>query len=113
MNRRKSTSSLGFPSLILLAIAVIIISSSGISYVVMKNRQLTTRTKIAEVQKKMEEHQVSISCAKVDIAESLSVYSLREDLADQNSPLIPITKSPEVLNDHDDKTPPGSSVARR
>ncbi len=58
MNRRKHTSSLGFPSLVLLAIAVIIVSSSGIGYVVMKNRQITTRSKIAAVQEKMDEHQV-------------------------------------------------------
>jgi len=112
MNRRKHTSSLGFPSLVLLAIAVIIVSSSGIAYVVMKNKQITTRGKIAAVQKKMDEHQVSISLHKADIEETLGVYTLREHLAESNSPLTEI-KFVEVFQDSGDDSPPDGSVARR
>ncbi len=112
MNRRKRTSSLGFPSLVLLAIAVMIVSSSGIGYVVMKNRQITTRSKIAAVQEKMDEHQVSISLHKADIEETLGVYSLPKHLAETNSPLTEI-KFVEVFQDSDDESPPDDSVARR
>ncbi|MDB4566715.1 hypothetical protein N9Z78_01815, partial [Akkermansiaceae bacterium] len=71
MNRKKSTSSLGFSSLVLLGIAVVIVSSSGIGYVIMKNRQISARSQIVEVQRKMEKHQVSISQHQSDIEESL------------------------------------------
>lgn len=87
MNRRKTTSSLGFPSLVLLGIAVVILSGSGIGYVVMKNKQVTTRSKITEVRKKMEEHQVTITLHQSDIEETLGYYSLRENLADRKSRL--------------------------
>lgn len=112
MNRKKRTSSLGFPSLVLLAIAVIIISGSGISYVVMKNKQITARGQINDVQKMMEEHQVSISLHKADIEETLGVFALRKHLADTNSPLIEI-KFVEVYQNPDDESSPDGSVARR
>lgn len=112
MNRRKRNSSLGFPSLVLLAIAVIIVSSSGIGYVVMKNKQLTMRGKIAEVQKKMDSHEVSISEYEADIEDSLGIYVLREHLSESNSALTPI-KSFERLLTPEEKAPSGNSVARR
>lgn len=112
MNRKKSTSSLGFPSLVLLVIAVIIVSSSGIGYVVLKNKQITTRGKIAEVHKKMEEHNVSILLHKGDIEETLGVFALRRHLAETNSPLVEI-KFVEVYQDPGDESPPDGSVARR
>lgn len=67
MNRRKNTSSLGFSSLVLLAIAVGLVSASGIVYVMMKNKQVTARSQIAEVQKRMAAHEVSITLYQSEI----------------------------------------------
>ena len=112
MNRRKRTSSLGFPSLVLLVIAVIIVSSSGIGYVVMKNKQFSARSKIAKVQKKMEEHQVSIALHQSDIDESLGIFRLREELVDRKSSLREI-RYVEVYQDPSDEKNPDQSVAQR
>jgi hypothetical protein len=112
MNRKKSTSSLGFSSLVLLGIAVVIVSSSGIGYVIMKNRQISARSQIAEVQRKMDKHQVSISQHQSDIEGSLAIFRLREHLHDINSPLTEIEFVEPLLED-DDQSPPGDSVARR
>ena len=101
MNRRKSTASLGFPSLVLLVIAVVIVSSGGIGYVVMKNKQITTRSKIAEVQRQMDDHKGI-----------LGYYALRAQLEKINSPLREI-KSVEVYRDLDEQSPPGEAIARR
>ncbi len=112
MNRKKSTSSLGFSSLVLLGIAVVIVSSSGIGYVIMKNRQISARSQIAEVQRKMEKHQVSISQHQSDIEESLGIFRLREHLEEINSPLTEI-EFVEPLLKHNEKSPPEDSVAHR
>jgi len=112
MNRRKSAASLGFPSLVLLAIAVVIVSSGGIGYVVMKNRQITTRSKIAKIQSAMDEHNVSIKLHSSDINMTLNYVLLREHLIETNSPLTEI-KFVEVYRDPDKQSPPDSSLVRR
>jgi len=112
MNHRKSATSLGFPSLVLLIIAVVIVSSGGIGYVVMKNKQLTTRSKIAKIQQTMDEHKVSITLHQSDIEETLGYYRLRRQLADMNSPLIEI-KYVEVCRDIDKQVPEDGAVVAR
>lgn len=116
MNRRKQTSSLGFPSLILLGIAVVILSASGITYVVMKNKQITARAEIALVRKRMNEHQVVITKQQSEIKKILGVYDLPQLLAKKNSRLRKIDP-PEIL--HEVEEAPASqtlnqdAVARR
>jgi len=112
MNRRKTTSSLGFPSLVLLGIAVVIVSSSLIGFVVMKNKQVTARTRIAEVRKEMEKHEVTITLHKSDIEEQLGYYRLRQQLQDRKSKLKEI-KYVEVYQEPDSDQSNGGSVARR
>jgi len=112
MNHRKNATSLGFPSLVLLVIAVVIVSSGGIGYVVMKNKQLTTRSKIAKIQRVMDEHNVSITLHQSDIEETLGYYRLRRQLADINSSLIEI-KYVEVCKDIDQQAPEEASVVVR
>ncbi len=112
MNRRKSATNLGFPSLVLLIIAVVIVSSGGVGYVVMKNKQLTTRSKMAKIQRQMDEHNVSVTLYQSDIEETLGYYRLRRQLADINSPLVEI-KFVEVCREVDDQSPSVRSVATR
>ncbi len=112
MNHRKSATGLAFPSLILLIIAVVIVSSGGIGYVVMKNKQLTTRSKIAKIQSEMDEHNVSITLYQSDIEETLGYYRLRRQLAEMRSPLVEI-KYVEVCQDPNPQTPRDGSVAAR
>lgn len=112
MNRRKSSISLGFPSLILLIIAVVIVSSGGVGYVVMKNQQLTTRSKIAKIQRQMDEHNVSITLHQSDIDETLGYYRLRRQLAEMRSPLVEI-KYVEVCQDRGGAEPSRESVVAR
>ncbi len=112
MNHRKRTASLGFPSLVLLVIAVVIVSSGGVGYVVMKNKQITTRSKIVEVQRQMDEHKVFIALHTSNIEEALGYYALRARLEEMNSPLTEI-KLVEVCRDSDEQSPPGDSIARR
>jgi hypothetical protein len=90
MNRRKSASSLGFPSLVLLTIAAVIVSASGIGYVVMKNKQITARSQIAKAQKRMAAHEVSITLHQSDIEETLGYFSLIKQLEEQGSRLSEI-----------------------
>ena len=92
MNRKKSTSSLGFSSLVLLGIAVVIVSSSGIGYVIMKNRQISTRSQISEVQSRIQDHEISILL--------------------HDSPLTEIDFV-EPLLEANEESPPENSVARR
>lgn len=112
MNRRKSTASLGFPSLVLLGIAAVIVSGSGIGYVVMKNKQVTTRGKIAEVQKRMAAHEVTITLHQSDIDEMLGYFRLRKDLEDRGLQLREIT-SFEVYQEGGEDRPNQEVFARR
>ncbi len=112
MNRRKNTSSLGFSSLVLLAIAVGIVSASGIAYVVIKNKQLTARSQIAEVQKRMAAHEVSITLYKSDIEEILGFIRLRHQLDAQKSKLTEI-RFVEVYQSSDEERPAQDSVAQK
>ncbi len=112
MNHRKSSISLGFPSLILLIIAVVIVSSGGIGYVVMKNKQLTTRSKIAKIQRQMDEHKVSVTLYQSDIEETLGYYRLRRHLADMKSPLVEIKYVEVCQNPSPNSSSKDSFVAR-
>jgi cell division protein FtsL len=112
MNRRKSSTSLGFPSLVLLIIAVVIVSSGGIGYVIMKNKQLTARSKIAAIQREMDEHKVSITLYQSDIEETLGYYRLRRQLAEMKSPLVEI-KYVEVCETPDEQTRSEGTIAAR
>lgn len=112
MNHRKNASSLGFPSLVLLGIAAVIISASGIGFVLMKNKQVSVRGRIAEVQKRMTEHEVTITLHQSDIEETLGYYRLREVLEDRKSALREI-KFVEVYQDPDEKTHDEGTVVQR
>ncbi len=112
MNRKKSTSSLGFSSLVLLGIAVVIVSSSGIGYVVMQNRQISTRGQISEVQSRIQDHQISILLYDSEIEEALGIFQLRQKLKKINSPLTEIDFV-EPLLEANEESPPENSVARR
>ena len=112
MNRRKNASSLGFSSLVLLAIAVVIVSASGIGYVVMKNKQVTARSQIAEVQKRMAAHEVSITLYQSDIEEMLGYFRLRAQLDAQKSKLTEI-RFVEVYQSPDEERPAQDSVVQK
>jgi hypothetical protein len=111
MNRRKKPSSLGFPSLLLLGIAVVIVSSSGIGYVVMKNKQVTARSEIAKVLMQIDEHQMTIDLHQSDIRKILGYVQLRKDLNLQNSLLRDIEFT-EVYQESDGEPQNHASVAR-
>ncbi|MDG2401315.1 MAG: hypothetical protein P8M04_12160 [Akkermansiaceae bacterium] len=112
MNRKKSTSSLGFSSLVLLGIAVAIVSSSGIGYVIMKNRQISTRSQISEVQSRIQDHHISILLHHSEIEEALGIFQLRQKLKEINSSLTEIDFV-EPLLEANEESPPENSVARR
>jgi hypothetical protein len=114
MNRRKNATNLGFSSLVLLAIAVVIVSSGGIVYAMMKNKQITTRSKIARIQSAMDEHNISIKMYSSKINKALDCYTLRIYLLETNSPLTDIDiKFVEVYRDPDEQSQPDDSIARR
>ncbi len=98
--------------MILLIIAVVIVSSGGIGYVVMKNKQLTVRSKIAKIQRQMDEHNVSITLHQSDIEETLGYYRLRRQLAEMKSPLIEIEYA-EVCRDPAEPVSSQAPVAAR
>lgn len=87
MNRRKKTSSIGFPSLVLLAIAAVIISSGGISYVVIKNKQITALSEIDEVRRQMAEHKDYILTHEIQIRRILAKHDLKQRLLKNKSRL--------------------------
>lgn len=118
MNRRKQTSSLGFPSLILLGIAVVILSASGITYVVMKNKQIAARAEIAQARKRMDQHQVTITEQQSKIDRILGVFDLPKLLTKKNSRLRDIeAETLEALYDVEEMPAPQTlnqdAVARR
>ena len=113
-NRKKPTSQIGLPSLILLFVALAIVTVGGIGYVLMINNQVTTRREISKVQQRMEEHKVSITLHKTDIEEALDFYNLREHLAEIQSPLVEIPSGVvEVYVSSDQESPPDDAVAQR
>ncbi|YCM46355.1 hypothetical protein V2O64_10035 [Verrucomicrobiaceae bacterium 227] len=114
MNRKKRTSQIGLPTLILLLVSLAIVTAGGIGYVVMKNKQVTARREISRVQQLMEEHKVSITLHKTDIEAALDFYKLREQLADIHSPLVEIPPGVvEVYASSEQESPPGEAVAQR
>lgn len=80
MNKRRQGSNLSFPALLVLGLAVAIVSIGGISYVMVKNKQITLRNEITKSQQRMVEHNVAITMHQSDISEKLGVFTLRENL---------------------------------
>ena len=87
MNKRRQGSNLSLPTLLVLLVAGMIVSGGGISYVMVKNKQITTRNAIAKTQQRMAEHNVAITGYQSDISEKLGVFALRESLKNQESNL--------------------------
>lgn len=87
MNKRRQGSNLSFPALLVLGLAVAIVSIGGISYVMIKNKQITFRNEITKSQKRMVEHTVAITMHQSDISEKLGVFTLRENLKHSGSNL--------------------------
>jgi len=114
MNRKKKTSNLGLPMLILLFVAGAIVATGGIGYVVLKNKQVTARRNIAKVEQRMEEHRVAITFYESKINRILGVYNLRAELANRRSSLVPIGSGVvEFVVPQDQETPPGDAVVSR
>jgi len=100
--------------LILLFVALAIVTTGGIGYVVMKNKQVTARREISRAQERMEEHKVSITLHETDIGAALDFYNLREQLRDLQSPLVEIPPGVvEVYASSEQEAPPGEAVAQR
>ena len=87
MNKRRQGSNLSVPTLLVLLVAGIIVSGGGISYVMVKNKQITMRNEIAKSQQRVVEHNVAITMYQSDISEKLGVFTLRESLKNQESNL--------------------------
>jgi hypothetical protein len=113
-NRKKRTSQIGLPTLILLFVALAIVTTGGIGYVLMKNKQVTARREISKVQQRMEQHKVSITLHKTDIEAALDFYNLREQLTEIESSLVEIPPGVvEVYASSEQESPPGEAVAQR
>ncbi|MGJ8695857.1 MAG: hypothetical protein ACSHYF_06025 [Verrucomicrobiaceae bacterium] len=114
MNRRRHTSNLSVPALIVLLVAGIILSIGGVTYVMVKNKQVSLRGQITKVQKRMVEHNVAITMHKSDIEQELGVFQLREKLTLNKSQLQSIPKGVvEVLNPTEPDPPASDAVAKR
>ena len=114
MNRKKRTANIGLPTLILLFVALAIVSTGGITYAVMKNKQVTARREISQVQERMHSHRVSISLHETDIENVLDFYRLRDRLTEMNSPLVEIPQGVvEVYLDPNQKNQSDQVVAQR
>lgn len=87
MNKRRQGSNLSFPALFVMGLAVAIISVGGITYVMVKNKQITLRNEITKSQQRMVEHGNSITMYQSDISQKLGVFALRESLEYSNSDL--------------------------
>ena len=120
MNRKKKTSNIGLPMLILLFVAGAIVATGGVGYVVLKNKQVTAHRNIAKVQQRMDEHSLAIKFYESEINTILGAYTLPAALDARQSDLIPIgTALVERINPTsqdevpDQETPPGDSVVSR
>lgn len=87
MNKCRQGSNLSFPALLVLGMAVAIISAGGISYVMLKNKQITLRNEINKSQQRMVEHNVAITMYQSDISQKLGIFTLRENLKHFDSDL--------------------------
>ena len=97
MNQRRQNSNLSIPTLIVMLIAGVILSVGGVSYVMVKNKQVTLRREITKSQQRMVEHNVAITEHESDIARDLGVFTLREKLDKGGSDLLAIPNGiPEV-----------------
>ena len=97
MNQRRQNSNLSIPTLIVMLIAGVIISVGGVSYVMVKNKQISLRGEISKSQKRMVEHNVAITLHESDISRELGVFTLQEKLSKSGSSLQPIPNGlPEV-----------------
>lgn len=114
MNRKKRTSQIGAPTLILLFVALAILCTGGVTYVVMKNRQVTARREMVKIQKLMDEHKVSITLHKTDIEVALDVFDIRNKITAGELPLAEIPAGVvEVCNPNQEGSPPEGAVAQR
>lgn len=120
MNRKKKTSNIGLPMLILLFVAGAIVATGGVGYVVLKNKQVTARRNITKVQQRMDEHSLAIKFYESEINAILGVYKLPAELDARRSDLIPIgTGVVERINPSNQEelpaqeTPPGDAVVSR
>ncbi|MGC6425649.1 MAG: hypothetical protein ACON5H_01485 [Akkermansiaceae bacterium] len=111
MNKRRQGSNLSISTLLVLLVAGIIVSGGGISYVMLKNKQITTRSEIAKIQELMAEHEVAISMYQSDISEKLGVFALRESLKVQGSNLRTIPAG--YVEIYKAPLPPDPAVAQR
>jgi hypothetical protein len=110
MNKRRQGSNLSFPALFVLVLAFVIVSAGGISYVMVKNKQITLRRQIDKTQQRMVEHNVAITMHHSDITQRLGVFSLREELKNANSDLRSIPPGHvQILN----TASPPDTVAQR
>ena len=97
MNQRRQASNLSIPTLIVMLVAGVILSVGGVSYVMVKNKQVTLRREITKSQQRMTEHNGAITMHESDIARELGVFAIREKLSLKNSTLQPIPNGlPEV-----------------
>ena len=97
MNHRRYNSNLSIPTLIVLLVVVVIVSVGGVSYVMVKNKQVTMLREIAKTQQRMVEHNLAITMHQSDIERELDVFALREKLYKRGSDLQSIpTGLPEV-----------------
>ncbi|MDB4416792.1 hypothetical protein N9085_02780 [Akkermansiaceae bacterium] len=107
MNHRRQASNLSIPTLIVMLVAGLILSVGGVSYVMVKNKQITLRGKIAKSQERMADDNTAITMHESDISRVLGVFAIRERLAQENSSLQPIPNGlPEVTR------PPAKAVAQ-
>lgn len=114
MNKRRQGSNLSIPTLLVLLVAGIIVSGGGISYVMVKNKQITTRNEIDKTQKRMSEDNVAITGFQSDISEKLGVFALRESLKNRKSNLriIP-TGHVEIYRPGQSSLPSDPAVVQR
>ncbi len=87
MNHRKKTPNLSLSSFAVLILAGLIVAVGGVSYVVVKNKQVTLRKEIARSEGRKHEHQIAITEHQADIEETLGVFHLRERLVTSRSNL--------------------------
>jgi len=114
MNRKKRAAQVSVPTLILLFGALVILCTGGVSYVVLKNRQVTARREIEKIHETMEKHRVLMTLHKTDIVAALDVYDIRRRIREGSLPLaeIPI-KAIEPLRTEPAQPVTEGRVARR
>ena len=89
MNRRQlyRPSNLSISAITVLILCGCIVTFGWVGYAILKNKQITLRSEIADAQKRMEEQRVAITMHQAEIAQKLGVFAVRETLAKQESDL--------------------------